>query len=706
MAALVQRDANGNIVSAGPGVTPIGNNGAARAPAVGTVTNPDGGVTTTVQNPDGSISSTTTYASGASKGISTTKTYTTDPQSGATSVATTNSTGSDHEVQTYNPDGSYTSSNDGGKTYSQFNANGTSVGNYHADGTPESASDVAKGNSTAGGDLIGPAFGFNNTNPFSQLNHLSEEAVTGAAKSGDIPDSPNALGAIVDAGKAAANAVTNATTPGGSGSGSSDIVDAVNKVAAEAQGYAGTEQQFQLTGLDNALGAYAPANAGYASMYGPGGTQTTAGQGEQAFSDQAGNLLAPTAQSGVLAQAGGYLGGTSPGMSALSQVAPQLGGPTLSGQSYGQYASQLAAPSTGTNYFDSTAGQYGTNALQQSAAGLNAQYAAPTNLQSNLGTLANETNAPTQSSQTFGANQSTLAAPGALENFASSDLAGTNAYYANLQKLQAAQTDASYNQKGGFNSGADLNAQAVGNATLAAQQYQQEAALQQQAESDALTRTGQSQTAAGQVDQAQQTAATNTGNLLSTADAQQLAATNAQAALAQNTASTNLGYLQGGQTAANAVSGQQLAQTQAGIGLAQGTDATNLAQNLGYVNAANSAGAGQTAQYSAYGQLAQGADAATQAQYMNYLNSANTAQTDTLNRQQTGVADATALGQAQAGNTLTAYGQAGNQYASMIDASLGAQQNAAQLQAQQNQNAAANQLGYAGLAVKGLTALL
>ena len=122
------------------------------------------------------------------------------------------------------------------------------------------------------------------------------------------------------------------------------------------------------------------------------------------------------------------------------------------------------------------------------------------------------------------------------------------------------------------------------------------------------------------------------------------------------------------------------------------------------MNAANAAGAGQVGQYSAYGNLAQGLDATTQAQLNAYLNQAGAAQGLTNTRLQQGYADALGIGLPQASNTLTAYGNAGNQYASMIDASLGAQLNAAQLQAQQNQQNQSNALGYAGLLTKFLTA--
>lgn len=489
----------------------------------------------------------------------------------------------------------------------------------------------------------------------------------------------------------------------GGSNNSSGIVDAVNKVAAEAQGLAPGVRDFQLAGLDKSDAAFDPATQQYNSMYGPGGSQTTPGAGEQAFSQQGGNLLNPTAQGQVLSQTQGYLGGQSPGMSALGQVAGQLGGPTLSGQTYGQYASQLGAPSAGEQRYDATSGQYDTNALQQQAGGLNAQYAAPTNLESSLGTIAGKYSQPTASGTTFNSQQGQLSGPGALEQFAASDLNGTNPYYAQLQQQQDAALNAQFNARGGYNSGAALNALALNNASLAAQQYQQEGQLQGSAQTAQGARLAQNQSAAGAADTSNYQGLSGLTGALGTADAQRLAATNGQVGLAGAQSGMDLSYLQGGQSAANQAGSADLARTQAGIGLTSGTDATNLAQNLGYVGAADAAGAGQTSQYSALGSMAQGADAATQAQYMNYLNQAQNSQAAGLQRGQTGVADATAIGNAQAGNTISAYNNAGTQYTNMIDTSMGAQLNAAQLQAQQNQQNQANTLGYAGLLTKAFT---
>lgn len=593
---------------------------------------------------------------------------------------------------------------------------------------------------------------------------------------GSIPQTNNGYGgglkALSDKLGLPLDAVQSLLTGGGAGS--SGIVDAVNKVAGEAQGYATQNRDFQLTGLDKSNQAFQPAQQSYGSMYGPGGTQTTAGQGEQAFQNVGGQLLQPGAQSQAFGQTSGYLSGQSPGMTALGQVAGQLGGPTLSSQTYGQYANQLAqpsnaqgayqnaatqlgqpslaqqsygtyanalgAPSAGEQRYQQTQGQYDANPLQQGYGALQAKYDAPTNLQSSLGDISAKYSAPSNAQSAYSSQQQQLSGPGALEQFAASDLKGSNPYYDQLRQTQDADINAQFNARGGYNSGAAMRAIALGDSNLAAQQYQQEGQLQGQAQQAQMSRLGQQQSGASSADSSNYAGAAGLTNTLGTADAQRLAATNGQVGLAGAASGMNLSYLQGGQSAANsagsadlartqaginlaqgtdagnlariqtggqlanAADSQNLAKTQAGINLSQGTDATNLAQNLGYVGAANAAGAGQTSQYTAYGDMAQGLDATQLAQLNAYLNQAGAAQGLTQGREQQGYADAFGMGAQQAGNTLTAYGNAGNQYASMIDASLSAQLNGAQLQAQQNANGQQNALGYAGLITKLLTA--
>jgi hypothetical protein len=562
---------------------------------------------------------------------------------------------------------------------------------------------------------------------------------------------------------------------GGSGSGSGDgsggVVGAVNDVAHEAFDYADKNRDFQLSGLDKANAALDPAKASYASMYGPGGSLTGPGQGEQAFTSQGGNLLNPTEQGKALATASPFLSGQSPGMSAYQDVAGQLSGPTLSGQTYGQYAGQLgqasageqrygatagkydtnalsqAAPgfqnqlaqqSAGEQRYADTAGKYDTNSLDQAAGGLNAKLTGATNLESSLGSIAGKYAAPSASSTTYQQQSGQLGGPGSLEQFAASDMAGTNPYYKQLAEQQSADIDASMNARGGFNSGAALKAQALGRSNLAAQQYQQEGQLQGAAQTAQMSRLGQQQSAAGAADTANYASLAGQTSALGTADAQRLARTQSGIDLAGQQASTNLGYLssgqqaansagaaslartqagiglanqqstqdlnylQGGQTAANAASAQNLARTQAGIDLTKNTDATNLAQNLGYVGAANSAGAGQVSQYGQLASMAQGQDAASQTQYMNYLSSAAAAQKAAQDRQQQGFTDATATGAIQAANTTGQYGKAGDEYASMVGAGMGAQLNAAQLAAQQAMNDKNATYGLYGTIFKGL----
>jgi hypothetical protein len=571
----------------------------------------------------------------------------------------------------------------------------------------------------------------------------------------------------------AAGAASGAATGGGGAGGSSSVVDAVNDVAKEAFTYADQNRDFQLQGLDKANAALDPAKASYASMYGPGGSLTGPGQGEQAFTSQGGNLLNPTEQGKALATASPFLSGQSPGMSAYQDVAGQLSGPTLSGQTYGQYAGQLgqasageqrygatagkydtnalsqAAPgfqnqlaqqSAGEQRYADTAGKYDTNSLDQAAGGLNAKLTGATNLESSLGSIAGKYAAPSASSTTYQQQSGQLGGPGSLEQFAASDMAGTNPYYKQLAEQQSADIDASMNARGGFNSGAALKAQALGRSNLAAQQYQQEGQLQGAAQTAQMARLGQQQSAAGAADTANYASLAGQTSALGTADAQRLARTQSGIDLAGQQASTNLGYLsagqqaadnagaaslartqagiglanqqstqdlnylQGGQTAANAASAQNLARTQAGIDLTRNTDATNLAQNLGYVGAANSAGAGQVSQYGQLASMAQGQDAASQTQYMNYLSSAAAAQKAAQDRQQQGFADALGTGALESANTIGQYGKAGDEYASMVGAGMGAQLNVAQIAAQQAMNDKNAQTGITTAIIKGALA--
>lgn len=528
--------------------------------------------------------------------------------------------------------------------------------------------------------------------------------------------------------------------------------------------------------------------------------------GMGAFKQVAGQLSGPTLSSQTYGQYADQLGQQSAGeqryadtaarydTNALSQAAPGFQN-ALAQQSAGEqryaatqarydtnalsqaapgFQAQLAKTSAGEQRYADTASKYNDNALNQAASGFNAKLNAPTNLESSLGSIAGKYAAPSDASKTFQSQYGQLAGPGALEQFAASDLAGTNPYYRQLQAQQSADIDASMAARGGFNSGAAMKAQSLAASNLSAQQYQQEAQLQGQAQAAMQSRLGQQQAAAGDataatyaglagqtstlsaadaqrlartqsgIDMTTQQAAANLGYLNSgqqaansagaaslartqagigladqqasadlgyltagqaaanAASAQSLARTHEGIGLASQQASTDLGYLQGGQQAANAASAQSLARTQAGIDLTRGTDATNLAQNLGYVNAANSAGAGQVSQYSAYGQMAAGQDAATQAQNMNYLSSAAAAQKASQDRQQQGFTNALATGAIESANTTGQYGKAGDNYASMVGAGMGAQLNAAQLAAQQQMNQQNNQYGLYGTIIKGV----
>lgn len=333
---------------------------------------------------------------------------------------------------------------------------------------------------------------------------------------------------------------------------------------------------------DLSMGFYGPAQSQYDMAYGQGGTLNGPGYGEQAFNQMGGSMLGNTQSQDAYGYGAGVLSNNNP----LGDVYQNAQGDFSSPSMQQQMLSRQGQGFTNNPYLS------GTQGYQQGAAG-SSDYM----------------------NYMYGANSGQLTSPGAMEQFAErSKNAATDPYYQQLQKQQSGQIDASMNARGAYNSGAALAAQALGNSNLAAQQYHDQANIQQMGQSAQNQRL---QTGLGY------------GQGASSSN------------LAGNMGAGNMG-ISAGNTYASGLNdyfsvGQGIDQNQ----LARYNTLGNLAQGTGQQSYQNAMGIGNLA-HTASGDALAGQQA--------YYGAANNAQTQMQGRTQQGISDAMGMGTAM-GNT-------------------------------------------------------
>lgn len=434
----------------------------------------------------------------------------------------------------------------------------------------------------------------------------------------------------------------------------------LNGIANQAFSYGQQNRDWLMGQNATAQNYYQPATQAYQGMYGPGGTMTGPGTGEQAFSEMGRSVLNQTPIQSYQQQTAGELGQAGAGENAYGYMMQNgLGGPGAFEQGAGSYRQGLAQPGAAQQYNQQAGGQLQQpGQLERNSGGYDAQlsrpgaaeqyqqqvggqlqqggnaqsaynrmggaYQADTALEKAYGGLMGQYGqqglqqqaAPGQAaslqggqSQDVYAKQSgQLDQQGQLEKFAASDLAGSNPYYKQLGEQGRAALDQEYNAGGNFNSGARMAALAKYQGNLDAQQYQQEAALQGQAQQATNTRLGQQAGLAGQASGEQLGRTQAQAGLYAGADQQQLSRLGAQAGLAGDVSGQSLNYLNSGMNAAQGADSSNLARLGLGGQLAQGAQSGQqgrIGQQAGIDQNAQSA---QLARLGLGGNLAQNAD--------------------------------------------------------------------------------------------------
>ena len=382
-----------------------------------------------------------------------------------------------------------------------------------------------------------------------------------------------------------------------------------------------------------------------ASLGGPSNAQ-------QAFQNVGSSWLDPSASSAVLSGAAGQLGGPSESQNYYSTYGGQYAAPTAIGQlaASNPYAQTLGGEALGRN----AQAMYGNSTASQDILGSTLNQAnMPSELAQQSGNISNLYNGANYMQQFAGNNAGQLSAPGALEQFAASDLNRTNPYYDMLQKQQSDTIDQAAAARGAYGAGGSLAAQALGSANLRAQQYQQEAQLQGSAQQAQLQRLGlganvasgasgermnqgnafqslaqgmfgdrmQSAqlglSAAGQSDQANMARLAGITGMTQAGDQATLARLAGQTGLANDASNSALNYLNSGMSAAGQADQSLLSRVGMLGNLAGQSDQTRLAGLAGYGNMASAGDASQLARAGLIGSLAGQTDTANQ----NFLNS-------------------------------------------------------------------------------------
>ncbi len=433
-----------------------------------------------------------------------------------------------------------------------------------------------------------------------------------------------------------------------------------------------------MSDLYSSMTGYGPS-AGANALQGITSSMGGAGNTQQAFGQIGSSYLDPTASSYALQGAASSLGGPGAAQNAFDQVGSQYLAPSASSGQYATAQGQLGGPSSSQQYYQQNGAQYGAptaignlaasnpyaQQLGGEALGRNAQqlYGNSTYSQNNLGNAMGVANSESDLSQHQGdisglynganyvqgfqgANQSQLSGPGALEQFASSDLNRTNPYYDMLQKQQADTIDQAAAARGAYGAGGSLAAQAMGSANLRAQQYQQEGQLQGAAQQAQLARLGLGAdvagsasnermgqgnalaalyqnmygdriqgaqlglSATGQADSANMARLAGITGMTQAGDQATLGRLAGQTNLASDASSSALNYLNSGMNAANTADSSLLARQGLLGQLAGQSDSQRLSALAGYSNMANSSDASQLARTSEIGNLAGQADSA------------------------------------------------------------------------------------------------
>lgn len=412
--------------------------------------------------------------------------------------------------------------------------------------------------------------------------------------------------------------------PGSSGGGSPSIYQptggygggdptSLNGIAQQAFAFGGQNRDWLMGQNATAQNYYHPATQAYQGMYGPGGTLSGPGAGEQAFQQTGRSVLNQTPIQQYQQQTAGQLGQQGAGENAYGYMMNNgLGSPGVFEQGAGAYRGALAAPGASQQYAGQVGGQLqqpgqlernsggydrvlgGPSNAQQAYGAMGGAYQAPTALESAYGGLMSgygqqgmaQRAAPGlaqslsggQSQDVYAKQSGQLDKPGQLEQFAASDANGTNPYFDQLRKSTNASLDQEFNAGGNFNSGARMAALAKADSNLSAQQYQQEAQLQGQAQQATQSRLGQQQGLAGQASGEQLGRTQAQAGLLGGADQQQLQRLGGQAGLAGDVSGQSLNYLNSGINAAQGVDTGNLSRINSAAGIDQNAQAGQLAR--------------------------------------------------------------------------------------------------------------------------------
>lgn len=311
----------------------------------------------------------------------------------------------------------------------------------------------------------------------------------------------------------------------------------------------GTQQQSAATAMTGQAQAnYYQPQQYWNNLYGPGGSMSQPGYGEQAYRDYGQGFLQPSNTQGWYDQQHGAL--SSPSASESFYNRQNYGAPTASQNLYGQLTAQgsfnrdamgdaygglnyqMSQPGQLANNFGALnrqftqgdtleayqgmlTGQYqGSNVLDQNLGGLQArgqgylasrnnqaigllgQEQSPSTTQGEYGNIRNLITGSNQGQRMYGAQLGQLAGPGMYEQFVQGALTGNDPYYARLSEEGSNALDASMNARGGYNSGAAMKAQGNFQSGLRADQYHQLADMAQGAQGAQMSRLGQGMTAA------------------------------------------------------------------------------------------------------------------------------------------------------------------------------------------------------------------